>query len=593
MSIQHRNNKITHKKRYTTKHKRTHTKRYTTKHKKRYTTKHKIKLRGGNITNLTEKLDDLINTEKVSKEEVKSDQYGKCLQYTHDKMKNIDLFSKSAATRIMFYKYIRGEIDFNEINKYLPGISGIDITLIKELWDLVFNMPKGSTHHEHYYSIGHTINFIKYLIDNLPSKYAIVYIYNLIPLKDNPHMKWAANKSLRLVTTTFINSLDIDTFNTSLFLVTNKECTTQIKVVSYASQILTTDSINIEIDTSGRNIISTMALVPVIYITPDTENIYRGKEWDYLEFCASRFWQVISNEDVLPLYLTYIAEKAKEEKIQDVQIKYNITCWKYGTDNTYIDIYQNETLRIVSAIIDSLFEKTNVSIHFIYGLQRMPKIDNPTNKEKQITNVLNKFRSARNLENDIPNINRKIIGYDIFGEEDKSNRTDMYYHKLVEFYNESPATTAFMIHSGETNEIKYPVNDNLLLAYTLPGSIRIGHGISLWKYPELMKKIAGKICIELCPLSNSVLGYIPDPRNHPAIAYINQNIDVSINTDNRGLLNYEFVTYDWFDLIVALLLPYEVIVNIARSSIKYSSRINDINDEIYERWLKDYKVYIS
>jgi hypothetical protein len=75
--------------------------------------------------------------------------------------------------------------------------------------------------------------------------------------------------------------------------------------------------------------------------------------------------------------------------------------------------------------------------------------------------------------------------------------------------------------------------------------------------------------------------------------YINENIDVSINTDNRGLLNYEYVTYDWFELITALQLPFKTIINIAKNSTQYASITHNINNEIQNRWVYSYEKFIE
>ena len=77
------------------------------------------------------------------------------------------------------------------------------------------------------------------------------------------------------------------------------------------------------------------------------------------------------------------------------------------------------------------------------------------------------------------------------------------------------------------------------------------------------------------------------------MVYINENIAVSINTDNRGLLNYEYVTYDWFELITALQLPFKTISNIAKDSTQYASIMPNVNNEIQNRWLYAYEKFVD
>jgi len=507
----------------------------------------------------------------------------------------VDFFKASAVRRIAFYKYLDGLLPETTISKYFPELFkiGSDLSQIKNFFRIVKEIPKGSTHHEHNYSLGYTNAFIEYLLIQLPEEFEVVYIHNISSIKENPHMLWAQDKSIRLVTKSFIESISTELFNKCFLLVTTAECSTKITVISFQNNILTTRIDELETNSKGQNIVSVHSLDQAIHIIPETEHLYKNKEWAYLEFCASRFWQLTAHEKLVPIYWKYIAEKAKEENIQDVQIKFNMMLWKYLPDNSYADIYEKDTMDIIVPVIDNIKKETNISIHFIYGLPRMPYSKDEEKERNISTRLITKFRKINDIQNNMKLESNLIVGYDIFGEEDKTNKTEIFYENLYTFWNENKENVAYMIHSGETNKVKYPIDPNLLLAVVLPGSLRIGHGLSLWKYPFLMNKYANHIAVELCPISNSILGYISDIRNHPGIAYINNNVDISINTDNRGLLNYEYVSYDWFDLITALCLPYLVIVNIAKSSIRYASKIEIINTEILNRWKNSHALFLK
>lgn len=66
---------------------------------------------------------------------------------------------------------------------------------------------------------------------------------------------------------------------------------------------------------------------------------------------------------------------------------------------------------------------------------------------------------------------------------------------------------------------------------------------------EHVKK--NKTCIELCPLSNQVLKYTLDLRNHPARTFLNYGIKITISPDDPGFFGYTGVTYDYFLLAIA------------------------------------------
>ncbi len=64
---------------------------------------------------------------------------------------------------------------------------------------------------------------------------------------------------------------------------------------------------------------------------------------------------------------------------------------------------------------------------------------------------------------------------------------------------------------------------------------RIGHGVSLFKNPNLIEIIREKqIHIEICPTSNLKTGSVDDIKNHPIKQAFNLGINFSINTDDPG-----------------------------------------------------------
>lgn len=64
---------------------------------------------------------------------------------------------------------------------------------------------------------------------------------------------------------------------------------------------------------------------------------------------------------------------------------------------------------------------------------------------------------------------------------------------------------------------------------------RIGHGVSLFKDPDLVKRIQEQqIHIEMCPTSNVKTGSVADIKNHPIKQALDLGINFSINTDDPG-----------------------------------------------------------
>lgn len=102
---------------------------------------------------------------------------------------------------------------------------------------------------------------------------------------------------------------------------------------------------------------------------------------------------------------------------------------------------------------------------------------------------------------------------------------------------------------------------------------RIGHAFALPKHPQLWSTIKKRnIAIEVSPLSNQVLGYVWDLRNHPASFLIAENFPIVITADDPGMWNAKGLSYDFYYAFMAL-APAEAdlkfLKQLALNSIKY------------------------
>ena len=153
-------------------------------------------------------------------------------------------------------------------------------------------------------------------------------------------------------------------------------------------------------------------------------------------------------------------------------------------------------------------------------------------KGTPVESVSERLEFARSLYEKYPDV---ILGFDMVGDEDCGKDLRFYGTALKD------ARVPVIMHAGESVK-----RDNRNVEYALElGIKRLGHGMNLYRYPEVEKKIkeAG-VMLEVCPLSNQLLGYVPDLSRHPARGYIKNGLNVTISSDDCAIFDTAFITDD-------------------------------------------------
>eukprot|EP00761_Pharyngomonas_kirbyi_P011548 gb/GECH01011573.1/.p1 GENE.gb/GECH01011573.1/~~gb/GECH01011573.1/.p1 ORF type:complete len:522 (+),score=122.01 gb/GECH01011573.1/:1-1566(+) len=180
-----------------------------------------------------------------------------------------------------------------------------------------------------------------------------------------------------------------------------------------------------------------------------------------------------------------------------------------------------------------------------------------------------------------------VMGFDLVGEEDKTHQLEYYLEDLIQTSN---AGLKFWFHAGESNNY---TNANLYDAILLK-SQRIGHGYIGYRHPDLMQMESNrKIALEICPLSNKILGLVGDLRDHPFGAFIHHHLQPSVNSDDPGVFGYTFVSWDWYSLIVSFGLDLQDIKQLAQNAIQYSGMTSDEKDHALDTWQKQWDIFIN
>ncbi|KAH8761638.1 hypothetical protein F5883DRAFT_464660, partial [Diaporthe sp. PMI_573] len=121
-----------------------------------------------------------------------------------------------------------------------------------------------------------------------------------------------------------------------------------------------------------------------------------------------------------------------------------------------------------------------------------------------------------------------IAGFDLVGEEGMGKPLSAFVPELLQFRKDCAQACVgeipFLFHCGETLESGSETDDNLVDALLL-GTRRIGHGFSLARRPYLMERMkkAG-VCVELCPISNEVLGLTLRVSGHAMYGMLANNV---------------------------------------------------------------------
>ena len=137
------------------------------------------------------------------------------------------------------------------------------------------------------------------------------------------------------------------------------------------------------------------------------------------------------------------------------------------------------------------------------------------------------------------------------------------------------------IHGGESLSAE---NENLIDAYLL-GVSRVGHGLNLYRYPDLHRRYAkSETALEVCVISNGALGYTRDIRNHPATEYLRTGVAVTLCSDDPAYMENETLTDDFFAATVCWNLSLADIKQLGINSIMYSGLDDEVKYDSLHRF---------
>lgn len=330
-----------------------------------------------------------------------------------------------------------------------------------------------------------------------------------------------------------------------------------------------------ELVAQDKNFISEI----VNMVTMDSHDTGSVNPWLKFNDCFARIEHLLYYEPIFREYYKHAFETIIEDNILFVELRTNLDNLfdlngkTYGTQEV-IDIYR----KILNEIQKN---HPDFKLKLIFSDLRSKNI------EEACANLEKAFRLRRDNKD-------LIVGYDLVGFE-TSGHTLLYYldNLLTEaslFEKKYNVNLPYFFHAGESGW----GHDRNTYDAVLLQSKRIGHGFNLVHSPELIQLIKKQdICIEICPISNQVLGYSKDLRIHPAVGYLKQGIPCVIGSDDPLLYKTTGLTHDFWEVIMAWNLTLSDIKQLCLNSILYSSLDNDEKKQMLASWEKSWNLFVK
>jgi len=193
-----------------------------------------------------------------------------------------------------------------------------------------------------------------------------------------------------------------------------------------------------------------------------------------------------------------------------------------------------------------------------------------------------------------PKFERWIAGFDLVGEESKGNTLNTFAEVFIQFKEDCRAAKVdipFLLHCGETLDFGTDTDGNLFDALLL-GSKRIGHGFALPRHPYVMEQMKKKgVCVEVCPISNEILGLTPRINGHAIYNLLANNVHCTISTDN-GTLFRSRLSHDFYQVMAGKAdMTIHGWRQLIEWSIEHSCMEDGLKAEVQTAWKQEWQKF--
>jgi adenosine deaminase CECR1 len=316
-------------------------------------------------------------------------------------------------------------------------------------------------------------------------------------------------------------------------------------------------------------------------ITLSLEDSLSPNPWIKFESCFERIERILQYAPILKDYYTQAFEDLVLDNIQIIELRTEASKITQLFDLDGKIYSSNEAIALHRNIAEKIREKSpDFMLKLIISDVRTINV---SQQQKSL-------EDAFKLRSKYPDL---IVGYDLVGSETTGHKTFYYLDNLLddahEFSQKYHTNLPYYFHAGESD---WATNENLYDAILLQ-SKRIGHAFNLFHFPELIKKIKQQnICIEACPISNQILGYITDLRIHPAAGYLKTGLQCILSSDDPMIFRTSGLSYDFWEAIMAWNLDLSDIKQLCINSISYSSLDPLEKKKALLSWRKSWEIFI-
>jgi len=284
-----------------------------------------------------------------------------------------------------------------------------------------------------------------------------------------------------------------------------------------------------------------------------------------------------------PVFRDYFYEGLQsiyDDNVQYVEIR-TLLPQVYELNGTVLDEFQ------VTALYSEIFEKFGRDYPDFSGA----KIIYAPHRRANAAEITGYISLVSELKRQFPNV---VAGFDLVGQEDLGPALHSFINELISGLDN--ADLKYFFHAGETDWEGTSVDENLIDAILL-NTTRIGHGFAIAKHPVVMEMARAKqVPIEVCPISNQILGLVADLRNHPAAALFTNGFPLVISNDDPPVWQAVGLSSDFYMAFMGMAgrrADLRTLKQLALNSITFSAMDTNEKTAAFNEWQRRWDLFID